>query len=340
MSSLAIQYRPKSWDEVVEQDEIKRILKNQLSNGDIKNSYLFVGGAGTGKTTCARLLAKYINNNKGTAIEIDGASNNGVDQVREISNQARTRSVDSDYKIFIIDECHMITTAGWNAMLKLLEEPPANTIFIFCTTNAEKIPETVMSRIQRYDFKRITTQGIFKRLIDVCINESIFVEENALMHIAKLADGHMRDALTMLDKVIAYDEEVTEQNVTLALGMNSYNDLGMIFYSVMNRFEDGILKVIDGCHEEGRDLKQLVDDEIGFVLDYLKWNVQHSIVYCTCPAFIEDRFKNYNVQKKEVLHFLDTLINLKNIIKYDSSPKIMIEATLLLECNKGELSND
>lgn len=340
MSSLAIQYRPKSWDEVVEQDEIKRILKNQLSNGDIKNSYLFVGGAGTGKTTCARLLAKYINNNKGTAIEIDGASNNGVDQVREISNQARTRSVDSDYKIFIIDECHMITTAGWNAMLKLLEEPPTNTIFIFCTTNAEKIPETVMSRIQRYDFKRITTQGIFKRLIDVCTNESIFVEENALMHIAKLADGHMRDALTMLDKVIAYDEEVTEQNVTLALGMNSYNDLGMIFYSVMNRFEDGILKVIDGCHEEGRDLKQLIDDEIGFVLDYLKWNAQHSITYCTCPAFIEDWFKNYNVQKKEVLHFLDTLINLKNIIKYDSSPKIMIEATLLLECNKGELSND
>lgn len=336
-NSLAVQYRPTTWDEVVEQNEIKQILQNQLKTNEIKNSYLFVGGAGTGKTTCARILARCINDNKGSAIEIDGASNNGVDQVREISNQARTRSTDSEYKIFIIDECHMITTAGWNAMLKLIEEPPAKTIFIFCTTNAEKIPKTIMSRIQRYDFKRISTRGIFNRLVDVCIKESIFIEENALMYIAKIADGHLRDALTMLDKVIAYNEEVTESNVASALGMNSYKDLEALFNSVLNNEETELLKIIDSCHDEGRDLKQLIDDEIGYVLDYVRWTVTHDIESCSCPEFIVENFKNFNARKDNVLHFLDTLINIKNTIKYDSSPKIIIEAMLLLECNtKGE----
>lgn len=333
--SLAVQYRPTTWDEVVEQDDIKIILQNQLRNDDVQNTYLFVGGAGTGKTTCARILADCINKHQGSAIEIDGASNNGVDQVREISTQAKTRAIDSEYKIFIIDECHMITTAGWNAMLKLIEEPPAKTIFIFCTTNVEKIPKTILSRVQRYDFKRISTQGIFERLRDVCIQESIFIEEEALMHIAKIADGHLRDALTMLEKAIAYDDEVTEQNITQALGLSSYTDLSMIFDSVMTSFEDGIIKVIEGCHNDGLDLKQFIDDEIGFVLDYIKWKTTHSIDYCTCPAFVEDMFKLYDVQKDKVLHFLDTLINIKNTIKYDNAPKIIIEAMLILECEGG-----
>lgn len=335
--SLALQYRPQNWDEVVEQDDIKKILQNQLSSGEIKNSYLFVGGAGTGKTTCARILAKCINNNQGSPIEIDGASNNGVDQVREISNQAKTRAIDSEYKIFIIDECHMITTAGWNAMLKLIEEPPAKTIFIFCTTNPEKVPKTILSRVQRYDFKRISTQGIFKRLVDVCINENIFIEEEALMHIAKIADGHLRDALTMLNKAIAYDDEVTEQNITYALGTNSYDDLCAIFDSYLDSCDDGIIKVIEKCHDEGRDLKQLIDDEIGLVLDYLKWTITHSLEHCTCPEYIENWFARCKVSKENILRYLDVLINIKNTIKYDQSPKNVIEAVLILESSqKGE----
>ena len=337
--SLALIYRPHTWEDVVEQDDIKLILQNQLKSGDIKNSYLFVGGAGTGKTTCARILADEINNHQGSAIEIDGASNNGVDQVREISNQAKTRAIDSEYKIFIIDECHMITTQGWNAMLKLIEEPPAKTIFIFCTTNPEKIPKTILSRVQRYDFKRISTQGIFNRLIKVCINENLFIEENALMHIAKIADGHLRDALTMLDKCIAYSDEVTEFNVTAALGLNSYYDLGMIFDSVTQSFDDGIIRVVESCHNEGRDLKQLIDDEIGFVLDYLKWKTMYSIEFCKCPEFVEEWFENYSVSHKDVLSLLETLIDIKNTIKYDTDPRNAIEAMLLLESDKHRKEN-
>lgn len=332
--SLAVQYRPSDWDEVVEQDNIKKILQNQLSSGEVRNSYLFVGGAGTGKTTCARILAKEINHGTGSAIEIDGASNNGVDQVREINNQAKTRSVDSEYKIFIIDECHMITTAGWNAMLKLIEEPPAKTIFIFCTTNPEKIPKTILSRVQRYDFQRISTEGIYNRLIAICNKENIQAEENALMHIAKLADGHMRDALTMLDKTVAYDSTITELNITSALGLNSYYDINVLFDAVTQGFEEGIISSVETCHNEGRELKQLIDDEISFVLDYIKWQINHSLHFCSCPSFVEEWFKQCKVSKNHATHLLDALIDIKNTIKYDSSPKTIIEAMLILESEK------
>lgn len=164
MKALAIKYRPKTFDDVVEQDNIKIILTQQLKTGTFKNSYLFTGGAGTGKTTCARIFANEINKGQGNPIELDAASNNGVDNVRDIIQQAQLQSLDSEFKVFIIDECHMITNAGWNAMLKLIEEPPAKSIFIFCTTNPEKIPKTILSRVQRYDFRRISQNGIVERL--------------------------------------------------------------------------------------------------------------------------------------------------------------------------------
>ena len=162
--ALAIKYRPKKWSEVTEQGSTKVILQQQLEAGEVKNAYLFCGPAGCGKTTCARIFAQDINKGQGNPIELDAASNNGVDDVRNIIQQAQTQSLNSEYKIFIIDECHAISNAGWQAMLKIIEEPPAKSIFIFATTDPQKIPKTIISRVQRYDFQRISQKGIVNRL--------------------------------------------------------------------------------------------------------------------------------------------------------------------------------
>lgn len=173
MKSLAIKYRPTDWDDVVEQESIKIILLNQLETKTFKHAYLFCGGAGTGKTTCARIFANKINNGAGNPIEMDAASNNSVDDVRNIIQQSKTQSLDSEYKIFIIDECHALSNSAWQAMLKIIEEPPAKSIFIFCTTDPQKIPKTIISRVQRYDFQRISQDGIWERL------QYIFLHEHA-----------------------------------------------------------------------------------------------------------------------------------------------------------------
>lgn len=177
MITLAVKYRPTSFEDVTEQESIKVILKQQLADNSVKHAYLFCGGAGTGKTTCARIFANEINQGKGNPIEMDAASNSGVEDVRNIIQQSKTKSLDSEYKVFIIDECHAISLMGWQAFLKLLEEPPAKSIFIFCTTNPERIPKTILSRVQRYDFNRISTEGIINRLQYILEQENYVLDE-------------------------------------------------------------------------------------------------------------------------------------------------------------------
>lgn len=173
MKTLAVKYRPQVWDDVIEQTSIKVILSEQIRTCTVKSAYCFTGGAGTGKTTCARIFANEINNHQGTPIEMDAASNNSVDDVRRIIEQAQTKALDSEYKIFIIDECHSLSNTAWQAFLKLLEEPPAKSIFIFCTTDPQKIPKTILSRVQRYDFQRISQKGIVDRLRYIIEQENL-----------------------------------------------------------------------------------------------------------------------------------------------------------------------
>ena len=162
--ALATKYRPKTFDDVTEQSSVKIILQQQISSGEIQHAYLFCGGAGTGKTTCARIFANEINKGQGNPMELDAASNNSVDDIRNIIQQAKVQSMDSEYRIFILDEVHALSNNAWQALLKILEEPPKKAIFIMCTTNPEKIPKTILSRVQRFDFKRISQQVIVDRL--------------------------------------------------------------------------------------------------------------------------------------------------------------------------------
>ena len=336
--ALAIKYRPTKFDEVVEQSATKVILQQQLESGEVKNAYLFCGGAGTGKTTCARIFANEINKGKGSPIELDAASNNSVDDVREIIQQAKTTSLDSEYKVFILDEVHALSGQAWQAMLKVLEEPPIKSIFIMCTTNPEKIPKTILSRVQRYDFQRISQQAIIERLNYICVEEKIvpfalpanYPYWDAIQYIAKQAQGGMRDALTMLDKCLAYSEELTIENVTKALGIASYDLMCELFTSYFDCDRAKGLSVINTVYMSGYDLKQFIKSFTNFVLDFNKYCLG-ATDYVECP--LTDEIKGvFGKYKKEQLEnemgeiLLERLIKLQAEIKWDTNPKARIEA--------------
>ena len=338
MKSLAIKYRPKTFDDVVEQDNIKVILTQQLKTGTFKNSYLFTGGAGTGKTTCARIFANEINKGQGNPIELDAASNNGVDNVRDIIQQAQLQSLDSEFKVFIIDECHMITNAGWNAMLKLIEEPPAKSIFIFCTTNPEKIPKTILSRVQRYDFRRISQKGIVNRLLYILAEENEEddsergVSAEAVEYIAKIADGGMRDAITLLDKSLSYSTNLTLDNVVKALGTVNYDTMIKLTEAIYYYDAEKSVKILDDVYNDGKDLKQFVKDYLVFLIDVVKYGRGCDFKYLAIPKiYAYEKFLDelgdaeYDVIDK----LLDDWVKLNANIKYSSIPKADIEVVLV-----------
>lgn len=343
MQTLAVKYRPVTWDDVTEQNSVKIILQQQLEVNEIKNAYLFCGGAGTGKTTCARIFAHDINGGEGTPIELDAASNSSVDDVRNIIQQAKTQSLDSEYKVFIIDECHAISNTGWQAFLKLIEEPPAKSIFIFCTTNPEKIPKTILSRVQRYDFRRISQKGIVDRLEHILAEEgykpqrtisdkSYFVD--AIEYIAKLAEGGMRDAITMLDKCLSYSKELTMENVVKALGVANYTSMIEVASGYIYGEADKLIKAIEKIHHSGADMKQFIRQFLTFVLDIKKWFILDSFEYLQIPQIdmIEEFISNINKLNNawdKISDLLDIVIKINSAIKYDSSPKYLIEAMLL-----------
>lgn len=325
--ALAVKYRPTKFDEVVEQSATKVILQQQLKSGEIKNAYLFCGGAGTGKTTCARIFANEINKGKGSPIELDAASNNSVDDVREIIQQSKTASLDSEYKVFIMDEVHALSGQAWQAMLKVLEEPPIKSIFIMCTTNPEKIPKTILSRVQRYDFQRISQNAIYSRLVAIIKYEYgtwLVKWQPAVEYIAKQAQGGMRDAITMLDKCLAYSDDLTIENVTKALGVASYDAMTEFLSAYDCTDAPEMIKIINKVYMSGYDLKQFIKSFTNFVLDLNKYKLG-ATDYIECPMSdaIKSMFDGFVRDENELLN---SLIKLQADIKWDTNPKARIEA--------------
>lgn len=337
MISLAVKYRPKTFEDVVGQTAIKEILQYQVDSKSNLNCYLFTGGAGTGKTTCARIFANELNGGQGLPIEIDAASNNGVEQVRKIIDEAKYKSLDSTYKIYILDEVHMLSAGAWNAMLKLLEEPPAKTIFIMCTTDPQKIPATILSRVQRFDFQRIPTKLILERLGYILDEENkedeIFtnVDLDALHYIAKLANGGMRDAITMLDKCIAYSTELTTKNVVSALGVVDYIEYFKLFNLSYLKEQADMIEQIESVFMAGKDLKLFIKGYFMFLVDIEAYNITKNSEIVQIPTnFLEDFAKEWNVDKLRFAHeSMKVIQNLLQEIKWEQNPKPFIIARLL-----------
>lgn len=331
---LANKYRPKTFDDVSEQGAIKTIIENQIKHGDLRNAYLFCGGAGTGKTTCARIIANMINEGKGNPIELDAASNNSVEDVRRIISDSKFKAMDSKYKIYIIDECHSLSNAAWQAFLKLLEEPPKFTVFMFCTTDPQKIPGTILSRVQRYNFQRISRQGIIKRLKYIIEQENnennvITYEDSAIDYIAKQAQGGMRDAITTLDKCLAYSKELSLVNVVevLSAGVTPY-DLSDFTICLINRDTKAALDCLNEFFMSGIDMGLLVGNYFEFLLNLQKYLVLGSKQLSNLPNDLLDKYTSKETE--HIRTYIQKLYAIINAPKMDI--KSLLEAWVIERC--------
>lgn len=353
MKSLAVKFRPKTFEDVIEQDAVKVILKQQLESGNIHSAMLFCGPSGDGKTTTARIFANELNHGKGNPIEMDAASHNGVDDVREIGKLAGTKTIDgSDYKVFIIDECHMITAQGWASFLKLIEEPPAKVVFIFCTTDPQKIPATILSRVQRFQFQKVSTKGIADRLTEIVIRENskdyddpdlrdigdIRHDSDAIEYIAKLADGGVRLAIQYLEKCLAYSNALTTENVVKALNVTDYSDYIKLTDLIITNNKSEQIKFLDEIYASGVDFKQFLKQYVQFILDVNKSlildDLDEAFKYISLPktneieTWLTERLQDGNLDLFNRL--LSHLIKTDSEVKYSQSVHCDIECAILL----------
>lgn len=330
--SLAVRYRPHDWDAVCGQKSVVHILSRQLEIGEIKNAYLFCGASGCGKTTIARIFANKINSYVGEPIEIDGASNNGVDNVKNIIKAAQERSIDSKYKIYIIDECHSLTNQAWQAFLKCIEEPPTYTIFMFCTTDPQKIPATILNRVQRFNISRISIDKIVERLKYICQQEGYTNYDEACEYIAKLSDGGARDAICTLEKCASFSTDLCIENVLESLGNYSYHTFFDLINSIIDGNEGNVINIIDKYYAQGNDLKIFVDNFLTFCLDINKYAIFKDISMTTLPSTMVPQLEmsvNFEESAKYYSYILDRLLTLKQGLKNDSNIKSTIVVSFL-----------
>lgn len=326
-------YRPVNFDELVGQNHVKNILKNSIINDKIAHAYIFTGPRGTGKTSTAKIFARTLNcldakdgiccgkcqncldfNTSPDIIEMDAASNNSVDDIRNIVENVGIAPSNSKYKIYIIDEVHMLTQSAWNAFLKTLEEPPHNVIFILATTDIQKVPITVLSRCQRFDFQRIDKNLIFNNLKSICDKEEIKYEEDALNEVAYLSDGCMRDALSILDQLSKVSDTVNMDIIKNNYGTVTKEEIDSIYTSILKNDIDGLVSKINEIKETGIDIKILIDkildNFINKAIDMKKKNISTNA---------------FNQLKK----IIDSLNSLLSKLNANSNGYLMLELELI-----------
>ena len=348
--ALYRKYRPTNFDEVVGQTHIIQTLKNAIVQNRIAHAYLFCGPRGTGKTSIAKIFAKTLNctNNQDAPcgvcenckmaangshpdiIEIDAASNNGVDEVRNLIDKVKYAPMQGKYKIYIIDEVHMMTSGAFNALLKTIEEPPAHVIFIFATTEPNKVLPTIISRCQRFDFNKVSMHDIKYRLSVVCKNEGIEIDENGLTLIAQLADGGMRDALSILDQCVAYcSSHIDVNDIRKIYGVVTSEDIGKLFYSVYKKDVDSFVKDIQKYSDMGMDIKRLTADFIHMLKDslILDYSENSTLVSDMNKDMIRKYFKLAPINFR--IKCMEELMDTYNKYTYASNALDYLEASLL-----------
>ena len=360
MSYVALyrKFRPAEFSEVKGQEHIVTTLQNQIKANRIGHAYLFCGTRGTGKTSIAKIFAKAVNCESpvdgspcgtcqtcksisaGTSmnvIEIDAASNNGVDNIREIRENVAYSPTEGKYKVYIIDEVHMLSIGAFNALLKTLEEPPEYVIFILATTEAHKIPITILSRCQRYDFKRITAETVCARLTELMEKESVEVEERALRYIAKAADGSMRDALSLLDQCIAFylGKKLTYDNVLEVLGALDTDVYSSLLRKIIKKDIPAVMADVEAIVMQGRELSQFVTEFIQYLRNLLFVQSADHL-----EDFLEVSSENLAQLKEEaemidsqsLMRYIRVFSELSGQIKYSTQKRVLVEVALIKLC--------
>lgn len=356
--ALYRKYRPSNFNEVVGQDVIVKTISNAISNNRISHAYLLTGPRGTGKTSIAKIMAKTINcdnlkdlipcdkcvsctqiNNHTDVdiIEIDAASNNGVDEIRELKNKVNLVPANSKYKVYIIDEVHMLTTSAFNALLKTLEEPPPHIIFILATTDPHKITETILSRCQRFDFRKINIDSMYEKLNEIAKKEKISISKDATYEIARLSDGGMRDAISTLDKANAYaTENITIQDIHDVNGTLSSTEISELITSLVDNDMQKSLNLIDKYNNRGKNIYKLCED----IVEVLK----NTLIYYDAPKYLELKFENTEsfaklskqIAKQKTIDLIKKFNDTLSEMPLSNNPKLLME---LIVINSVDYSN-
>ena len=367
-TALYRKFRPLKFSDMVGQDRITRTLKNQIMSGRVGHAYLFNGGRGTGKTTSAKILARAVNclnpqdgepcneceickeildGSLTDVVEMDAASNNSVEDIRSIRDEVNFLPTKAKYRVYIIDEVHMLSVGAFNALLKTLEEPPAHVKFILATTEPQKLPTTILSRCQRFDFKKISEEDIIKRLRVICKDAEIEIDEDALKLISVLAEGAMRDAISILERCYQESsEKVTSQIVKELVGIPSLVTINKITSGIINNDEITSLDAIDDVLKDGKDLYNFLWEVIKYVKDILVFKATNKLELYSAEEIEEIKKLADKVTKERLLQIIYQLSELENNIKWSAQKTIMFQTGIIKLCtceniiNNGKQAND